>query len=292
MDQTSVYQVAQEHVGEDRPLLSIIMETASDEFDDAIRIVEIMENMSANGINAEEVGQSLQEVESMKQKVQDSIDGLVSMVLNGDYEESSPDQSAEGAELIAKINADFKLFQLKMAEAVEACRFTPHCKTEPDIPPPPSMPTDVAKSSKPGVTVFTDRRVSFESMETEKPVGSDTASLEPVAEKLDQNSLEFQGAAMPMVDLASPERMLKSTDKYSRDNLENTKKKLGEFRAHANALDMIVPGVVEEQNHDGSGSGWRSHALSIEESSEEESEREDHDDDSAVVLRWMRLGLV
>merc|ERR1711940_381809 len=100
-----------------------------------------------------------------------------------------------------------------MAEAVEACRFTPHCKTEPDTPPPPSMPTDVVKGSKPSGSVFTDRRVSFESMETEKPVGSDTATLEPVAEKLDQNYLEFQGAAMPMVDLASPERMLKNTDK-------------------------------------------------------------------------------
>ena len=70
---------------------------------------------------------------------------------------------------------------------------------------------------------------------------------------------------MPMVDSASPKRMLKNTDKYSRDKLENNKKKLS---------------VVKEQNHDGSDSGWRSHALSIEESSEEESEHKDHDDDS------------
>jgi len=68
-------------------------------------------------------------------------------------------------------------------------------------------------------------------------------------------------------------------DKYSRDKLENTKKKLGEFRADANALDMIVPGVGKEQNHDGSGSGWRSHVQSTD-SSEEESELEDHDDSS------------
>ena len=75
MDQTSVYQVAQEHVGEDRSLLSTIMETTSDEFtledwknirmlrlhnlmDDVDGIIASMENMSANGINAEEVGQS------------------------------------------------------------------------------------------------------------------------------------------------------------------------------------------------------------------------------------------
>ena len=52
---------------------------------------------------------------------------------------------------------------------------------------------------------------------------------------------------------------------------------------------MIVPGVGKEQNHDGSGSGWRSHALSIEERSEEEMMTLRN---SAVVLRWMRLGLV
>ena len=77
MDQTSVYQVAQEHVGEDRSLLAIIMEATSDEFtmedwkyirmlrlsnlqDDVDYIIDTMENMSANGISAEEVGQSLQ----------------------------------------------------------------------------------------------------------------------------------------------------------------------------------------------------------------------------------------
>ncbi|MCP4995969.1 MAG: hypothetical protein GY934_19650 [Gammaproteobacteria bacterium] len=54
---------------------------------------------------------------------------------------------------------------------------------------------------------------------------------------------------------------------------------MGDFRAHANALDMIVPGVGKEQNHDGSGSGWRSHVQSTD-SSEEESELEDHDDSS------------
>ena len=77
MDQTSVYQVAKEHVGEDRPLLSTIMETTSDEYtvedwrfirscrlsnlrNDVELIIETMENMSANGINAKEVGQSLE----------------------------------------------------------------------------------------------------------------------------------------------------------------------------------------------------------------------------------------
>ena len=100
MDQTSVYQVAQEHVGEDRPLLAIIMEATSDEFtledwkyirmlrlsnlqDDVEGIIETMEIMSANGINAKEVGQNLKEVESMKQEVQDSLDEFMSMVVNG-----------------------------------------------------------------------------------------------------------------------------------------------------------------------------------------------------------------
>ena len=59
--------------------------------------------------------------------------------------------------------------------------------------------------------------------------------------------------------------------KYSREKLENTKKKLGEFRADANALDMIVPDAVKKQNHgggsgtgsgSGSGSGGRSHVQS------------------------------
>jgi len=343
VDQTSAYQVGQEHVGEDRPLLSIIMEATSDEFDDVIRIagiVETMENMSANGINAEEVGQNIQEVESMKQKVQDSLDEFMSMVVNGNYEEERPEQFGEVAELVAKVKADFGPFQLEMVEERNACMFTPHRMPEPVIPPAPrlllsfiirddgigwrkprwekwmgkksrdkrtlaeqiqdrairkpvpsggqmvtpihskeaenrtlawvyywgkSLPDaaskfdyveiggqelradkaeqeknlldhsavtsvlpaglrrlsqeeistilEVAEGSKPSGSVFTDRKISFESMETEKPVGSDTASLEPVAEKLDQNYLEFQSAAMPMVDLASPKRMLKNTDK-------------------------------------------------------------------------------
>ena len=44
-------------------------------------------------------------------------------------------------------------------------------------------------------------------------------------------------------------------DKYSREKLENTKKKLGEFSADGNALDMIKPDVINKQNHGGSGSG-------------------------------------
>ena len=44
-------------------------------------------------------------------------------------------------------------------------------------------------------------------------------------------------------------------DKYSREKLENTKKKLGEFRADANTLDMIKPDTVKKHNHGGSGSG-------------------------------------
>jgi len=40
-----------------------------------------------------------------------------------------------------------------------------------------------------------------------------------------------------------------------------------------------VPGVGKEQNHEGSGSGWRSHVQSTD-SSEEESELEDQDDSS------------
>ena len=153
MDQTSVYQVAQEHVGEDRSLLSIIMEATSDEFtmedwkyirmlrlhnlmDDVDGIIATMENMSANGINAEVVGQSLQEVESMKQKVQDSLDEFMSMVVNGNYEEERPEQFGELAELVAKVKADFGPFQLEMVEESNACMFTPHRMPEPVIPPP------------------------------------------------------------------------------------------------------------------------------------------------------------
>ena len=44
-------------------------------------------------------------------------------------------------------------------------------------------------------------------------------------------------------------------DKYSREKLENTKKKLGEFRADANTLDMIKPDHVKKQNQGSSGSG-------------------------------------
>ena len=88
-------------------------------------IIETMENMSANGINAEEVGQSLQEVESMKQKVQDSLDEFMSMVVNGNYEEERPEQFGEVAELVAKVKADFGPFQLEMVEERNACMFTP-----------------------------------------------------------------------------------------------------------------------------------------------------------------------
>ncbi len=105
MDQTSVYQVAQEHVGE-----GIMVTTTSADYedwkyirmlqlsnlrDDVEGIIETMENMSANGINAKEVGQNLNEVESMKQKVQDSLDEFMSMVVNGSYEEERPKQFGE-----------------------------------------------------------------------------------------------------------------------------------------------------------------------------------------------------
>ena len=143
MDQTSVYQVAQEHVGEDRPLLSIIMEATSDEFtiedwkyirmlrlsnlqDDVEGIIETMESISANGINYEEVGQNLKKVESMKQKVQDSLDEFMAMIVNGNYEEERPEQFGEVAELVAKVKADFGPFQLEMVEERNACMFTPH----------------------------------------------------------------------------------------------------------------------------------------------------------------------
>ena len=82
--------MAQEHAGEGRALLSTIMETTtSADYEDwrFIRscrlsnlrndvecIIEAMESMSANGINAEDVGQSLEKVESMKKDVQDSLD--------------------------------------------------------------------------------------------------------------------------------------------------------------------------------------------------------------------------
>ena len=75
--------------------------------------------------------------------------------------------------------------------------------------------------------------------------------------------------------------ILKNTDKDSRDKLENNKKKLS---------------VVKEQNHDGSDSGWKSHALSIEKSSEEESEHKNHEDDceelsSNAKMEEVEIGL-
>ena len=49
-------------------------------------------------------------------------------------------------------------------------------------------------------------------------------------------------------------------DKYSREKLENTKKKLGEFRADTNALDMIKPDVGKK-NQGRSGSGGTGSTL-------------------------------
>ena len=75
------------------------------------------------------------------------------------------------------------------------------------------VPEKSQKSSELSGSVFTDRRVSFASkQEAEKPVCSDTARLEPVAEDLGQEP-EFQGAAIPVADLPNLERMLKSANK-------------------------------------------------------------------------------
>ena len=93
--------------------------------------------MSANSIKAEEVGQSLEMVESMKQDVQDSLDEFMSMIVNGKYEEERPEQFREVAEQLAKIRADFGPFQLEMAEEMNACMFTPYRMPEPVIPPAP-----------------------------------------------------------------------------------------------------------------------------------------------------------
>ena len=105
--------------------------------DDVDLIMGTMEDMSANGIKAEEVGESLAIIENMKQEVQDSLDEFMSMVVNGMYEVERPEQFVEVAEQLAKIRADFGPFQLEMAEEMNACMFTPHRMPEPVIPPAP-----------------------------------------------------------------------------------------------------------------------------------------------------------
>ena len=105
--------------------------------DDVDYIMGTMEDMSADGIKAEEVGESLAIIENMKQEVQDSLDEFMSMVVNGMYEVERPEQFVEVAEQLAKIRADFGPFQLEMAEEMNACMFTPHRMPEPEIPPAP-----------------------------------------------------------------------------------------------------------------------------------------------------------